>query len=140
MERFDIHLGVATGPIEVWYYPGNATPNYNDAYANALSTVVTGQGQGSVTPLPALTTPINIPAGLTYTFYITAGVFDELNMYYSVGVQLGQVYASDVNLEIRDGYASGYPFMGYASPRRWNGKDQIMHALLHKIVVLVVVH
>jgi len=122
VERIDVHLAAKTGPIEIWFYPGTATPIYNSLYQQALYVDdVTGNGHGAITPLPDLTNPIVIPAGETYTLYVTGADSEAHDMYYSTGTGLGQVYASDDNLEIREGYVSGYPFRGSASPRQWNG-------------------
>ena len=118
-------MDAVTGPIEVWYRPGTASPYYESSYKNALQKTITGQGKGNVTSLPAFAIPIVIPAGSTYTLYVTAAVSEVFRLWRDVGQQLHQVYASDKYLEIKEGYASGYPLAGDVSPRRWNGKSQL---------------
>lgn len=87
---------------------------------------VAGQGKGNVTSLPEFTNPVVIPAGATYSFYITvADLYLGTNCWYNIGTGVGTVHASDSNIEIGEGYAMGYPFLGYSDERRWNGKFDI---------------
>ena len=125
VKRLYVNMDAATGLLEVWYRPGTISPNYVSSYQNAMRQQVTGKGRGNVTSLPAFTNPIYIPANSTYTFYVTTAVADAFALWYNWGTKLSQVYASDSYLEIKEGYAIGYPFSGYAEPRLWNGKSQL---------------
>ena len=84
------------------------------------SVQVTGQGKGGTTVLQDFVVPVNIPAFSKQSFYVTSA--DDKDVWYSIGQQLGQAYASDDNLSILEGYALGYGFVGASGPRRWNGK------------------
>ena len=85
---------------------------------------VTGQGKGNATPLPDFPVPVIIPANSKQSFYITSA--DEKDVWYDIGQQVSRSYASDGNLDILDGYALGYGFVGSTSPRRWNGKSSLL--------------
>ena len=82
---------------------------------------VTGQGKGNATPLPDFPVQVIIPANSKQSFYVTST--DEKDVWYDIGQQVGRSYASDGNLDILDGYALGYGFVGSSGPRRWNGKS-----------------
>ena len=127
---FDINMdGASTpqpAPIEIYFHPGIA-PGFssptNYPYTKIFQDDVTGKGKGNVTALPDLTVPVIIPAGSTYSFYITVANFTfGTNIWYNVGVAVGDVVASDQYIEIGEGYALGYPFLGYTQKRRWNGE------------------
>ena len=119
--------------IEIYSRPGViVTNNYDNGWFLLQSVQVTGQGKGSTTALPDFTIPVNIPAFAKQSFYVTSA--DEKDVWYGLGQQLGQAYASDDNLDVLEGYALGYGFKGASSPRRWNGKwmliltsDSYMH-------------
>ncbi|KAL7519661.1 hypothetical protein ACHAWX_004418, partial [Stephanocyclus meneghinianus] len=121
VNRLDVHMTASTAPIQVWYRPGNQSPSYMDTYENVLDTEITGNGLNAMTPLPAFTTPIVIPADSTYTFYVTTKTNGASTMYYEVGTLLGQAFASDEFLDINEGYAMRYAFSSPAYPRKWNG-------------------
>jgi hypothetical protein len=80
---------------------------------------------GPGTPVTVdLTTPVTIPAGEQYGFYVTTIGSDGLGVEYSGGVSVGSVAASDANVAILDGVGSDYPFggsIGNGIPRRFNG-------------------
>lgn len=126
VNRLDVHMTASTAPIQVWYRPGNQSPSYMDTYENVLDTEITGNGLNAMTPLPAFTTPIVIPADSTYTFYVTTKTNGASTMYYEVGTLLGQAFASDEFLDINEGYAMRYAFSSPAYPRKWNGVFTLM--------------
>ncbi|KAL7440861.1 hypothetical protein ACHAXH_006843 [Discostella pseudostelligera] len=104
--------------------PGFSSVNY--PYTKIFQNNVTGEGKGNVTELPDLTTPVIIPAGSTYSFYITvASLSFGTNIWYNIGVAVGDIVASDELISIGEGYALGYPFVGYTPKRRWNGGCKI---------------
>jgi len=72
--------------------------------------------------LPDFTSPVVIPAGSTYSFYVTvADLHLGTYIFYNLGTTVGTVYSQDQYMEIAEGYAMGYPFLGYSASRKWNG-------------------
>lgn len=112
-------------PLEVHILPG-VDPGYQDPtspYVKIYEGDIQGQGKGNVTSLPAFVEPVTIPAGATYSFYITvANLFLGTNLWYNIGNGVGNTVAQDDNLVVGEGWALGYPFLGYSDQRRWNGK------------------
>eukprot|EP00579_Thalassiosira_antarctica_P010430 CAMPEP_0201908862 /NCGR_PEP_ID=MMETSP0903-20130614/840_1 /ASSEMBLY_ACC=CAM_ASM_000552 /TAXON_ID=420261 /ORGANISM="Thalassiosira antarctica, Strain CCMP982" /LENGTH=368 /DNA_ID=CAMNT_0048443295 /DNA_START=177 /DNA_END=1283 /DNA_ORIENTATION=- len=126
---FDINMSGPPSPnpapLEVHFLPG-IDPGYSDPqtypYQMIFQGDIAGQGKGSVTSLPDFTNPVVIPAGATYSFYITvADLWLGTNLWYNIGSAVGSVVASDQYMEIGEGYALGYAFLGYSDKRRWNG-------------------
>jgi len=113
-------------PLEVYFLPGIDPGSYQPSthpYQMIYQADVSGEGKGNVTSLPDFATPVIIPPGATYSFYITvANLWLGTNLWYNVGSQVGSIVASDDYLEIGEGYAVAYPFLGYSAQRRWNGK------------------
>ncbi|KAL9180649.1 hypothetical protein ACHAXT_011102 [Thalassiosira profunda] len=129
IKRFDVNMSGPPAPnpapTEVYFLPA-IDPGYQDTqtypYQKIFDGMVDGQGKGSVTPLPAFDSPVVIPAGATYSFYITTvGLQLGTNLWYNIGSNVGDVVASDANIEVGEGWALGYPFLGYSDQRRWNG-------------------
>lgn len=129
IESFDINMdgppSPSPAPIEVYFLPdtdpGFQSSNYQ--YTKIFDGDIAGEGNGNVTSLPEFTNPVVIPPGATYSFYITVASFQlGTNLHYNIGSQVGSVVASDANLEIGEGWALAYPFLGYSANRRWNGK------------------
>ena len=113
-------------PLEVWFVPG-IDPGYKDVasfpYQKIFEGDIAGQGKGNVTPLPDFAQPVVIPAGATYSFYITvADLYLGTSLWYNIGQQVGAIVADDQYMAVGEGYALGYPFLGYSQERRWNGK------------------
>ena len=113
-------------PLEIHVLP-DQDPGYQDTlnypYQLIFQQDIAGQGKGNVTSLPELASRVVIPPGATYSFYITiADLWLGTSVYYNIGSQVGSVVASDTYLEIGEGWALGYPFLGYSAQRRWNGK------------------
>lgn len=112
-------------PLEIWFLPyldpGDRTAK--PYYQMALRENITGAGFGKATSLPALETPITIPAGAAYSFYITiANMTLGTTLGFTRGSGVGSVAASDDHLEIGEGYILPYPFRSYTADMRWNGK------------------
>ena len=116
IERFDINMDVGEYPVQVYYRPGIADYRYDDSYTLAFGSNVTGVGKGLVTPMPSLSSPVLVSPGEPMTFYVTVASSDTTaaNLWYSDGVGSGTTYASDDNINLIEGYASGYPWRGYA--------------------------
>lgn len=123
---FDINVDAGSTTIEVYSRPGViVTNNYDNGWFLLQTAQVTGQGKGNTTPLPDFVVPINIPAFSKQSFYVTSA--DEKDVWYHIGQQLGQAYATDDNLNVLEGYALGYGFVGASGPRRWNGEKELQH-------------
>jgi hypothetical protein len=85
-----------------------------------------------------LATPVVIPAGASYSFYITvanATLGTLLN--FQSGSGMGNVSAFDENIEIHNGYSMLYPFKSYNTNTgkgwKWNGKNLIDSALIFSL-------
>jgi hypothetical protein len=118
---FDGHLAAAAvADVEIYYkkdgYAG--FENISSAWTFAGSAFgVTGEGIGIPTPYP-IALNITIPAGQTYAFYITSKTAD---VNYTYGTVTGNVFASDDNIEIKEGNAINYAFGNFTEPVQWNG-------------------
>lgn len=123
IERLDINMDAATDPVQVYYRIGYVDYRYDDSYKLVYGGDITGAGKGLVTPLPSFTSPVLVTPGTPVTFYVTVANTDGANLWYDVGVGSGTTYASDDNINIIEGFASGYPWRGYALDRKWNGKS-----------------
>lgn len=123
IERFDINMDVGEYPVQVYYRPGIADYRYDDSYRLAFGSNITGVGKGLVTPLPNLASSVTVFPGEPMTFYVTVASEDTTaaNLWYDDGVGAGTIYASDDNINLIEGYASGYPWRAFALDRRWNG-------------------
>jgi hypothetical protein len=109
--------------IEVYYKTGtwNGFANTPSAWTLVASFPVIYTGGFVNVPLSTLVT---IPAGATYSFYVTsnnAGV--SLN--YSNGTSVGNIFSSDANIAFLEGGGMEYPFTAGTDavfqPRVWNG-------------------
>ena len=85
-----------------------------------------------------MATPVVIPAGASYSFYITvanATLGTLLN--FQSGSGMGNVSAFDENIEIHNGYSMLYPFKSYNTNTgkgwKWNGKNLIDSALIFSL-------
>ena len=75
-------------------------------------------GQNVPTPL-GLDLGINVTAGSTVAFYVTMTTTTAIN--YTNGGTVGDVWASDANLELYEGAGKVYPFGSTFQPRNFNG-------------------
>lgn len=118
---FDVHL-TGTATIEVYAvtngtsYVGNEA---NPAAWTLLGSVpnVVGAGAGVPTTVPLT---INVPVNPSQVqgFYVTttAGTLTYTN-----GTTLGNVFASNSDIQFLEGIGNAYPFGAVFSPRVWNG-------------------
>lgn len=110
-----------TGNYEIYYRAGTHVGSENNAGAWTFlggATGVTSAGNNLPTALP-IPIGVTIPAGQTYSFYITndfgAGVS------YTDGTAVGNFLASDANLTIYEGVGKSYPFGLTFNVRNFNG-------------------
>ena len=120
---FDGHGVAGTNTWGIYYRKDNFlnTPGSNLSsngwiFVDSVSNVVSA-GLGLPTTIP-INISIAIPAGKTYSFYVM--VFTGNNVYYSVGTGLGNVNTSNIDLQVKDGYA-GQTFNCTGNPRVFNG-------------------
>ena len=118
---FDGHISSGSSSnIEIYYKKGSYIGYENNASAwhfLGVANGVNGMGIGIPTPYP-LSLNLMIPAGNTYSFYITSNS-NSLN--YSYGTAEGSVFAADGNLQVKEGIAITYPFGATLQPVQWNG-------------------
>lgn len=110
-----------TANYEIYYRAGTHVGSENNAAAWTFLGGVTGitsAGNNLPTPLPI---PINItiPAGQTYSFYITNDFGGGTS--YTDGTAVGNFLASDANITVYEGVGKSYPFGLTFNVRNFNG-------------------
>jgi hypothetical protein len=123
---FDINLGSTAGTMvamEIHYRPGTHVGFDNSSAGWTLvgSGTAVSAGTGSPTPIPI---PVNvqIPAGQTYAFYVTA-VSGSIK-YQGTGStpSVGSVYMQDTHMTLKVGTGKSYPFTGGFAHRAYSGE------------------
>lgn len=90
-----------------------------NAWINIAAVQVQGQGRGQPTPLPdGAFDPVSLNEGEMRSFYVT---LTTPEMRYTSGGKLGEVYASNSDLQFLEGVGKSYPFRSTYRPRVWNG-------------------
>ena len=79
---------------------------------------ITSNGLDMPTPIP-IDVNIAMAAGTTHAFYISTTGGSSTK--YTDGNSLGAVFASDANLQVRQGTGINYPFAFNIAPRKLNG-------------------
>ena len=103
-------MDAATDTIRVETRPGE-TASWVDHRSDgwvviANFTDIVGQGIGTPTPLPDFASPVVIPTGTKQAFYVTTSpVYPPADLWLSEASALGDVAASNADIEILDGYA-----------------------------------
>ena len=125
INSFDIHGDTgATFDVEVYAKTGTYVGFETDPGAWTLIGTAPGivsNGDGVATPLDLMLGYV-MDAGETHAFYVTPTDFSTGGFNYTNGTGVGNVFASDANIEFLEGSGSGYPFDGTLfSPRVWNG-------------------
>jgi hypothetical protein len=113
---FDMNCDLA-GDWEIYYRTGTHVGNTTNAGAWTLVGSATGVPNNPVntpTPIP-IPVNVNIPAGQTYSFYVTYSSGTGMN--YTNGTAVGNVYSSDANISIMEGTGKAYPFGADYTPR-----------------------
>gem|GEM_PF-5115178 len=110
-----------TGNYEIYYRAGTHVGFENNAAAWTFlggATGITSAGNNVPTALPI---PINvvIPAGQTYSFYITNDFGAGTS--YTDGTAVGNFLANDANLTVFEGVGKSYPFGLTFNVRNFNG-------------------
>lgn len=110
-----------TANYEIYYRPGTHVGFENNAAAWTFLGGVTGitsAGNNLPTALP-IPININIPAGLTYSFYITNDFGGGTS--YTDGTAVGNFLAADANITVFEGVGKSYPFGLTFNVRNFNG-------------------
>jgi hypothetical protein len=120
IKGFDIHAAGPVGPairpypapLEIYVLPGvdpgdeNNIPFYRKIFEG---TIGPGAGWNKVTPLPKLASPVVIPAGSSYSFYITFTNSILGVIYLTRVLSVGSVAALDEYVNVLNGYGMVYP-------------------------------
>lgn len=112
---FDVHQSSGTYDYELYYRVGSYVGFDSNAGAwTRIDTAdnVVAEGYGVPTPIPfnqLAASPLVIPAGQTYSFYITTRGTGTIKMTYESNQ--GGVYESDPNLIFYEGVTKTYPFL-----------------------------
>ena len=120
---FESNFATGTTGVEIWYRPGTHVGFANSSIGWTLlgtANNVVGAGVNIPTAIPI---PINITinAGATAAFYITRTTAGGPLVQYTNGTAVGTVFASDANLQVKDGTGKDYSFGASFTPRRFNG-------------------
>ncbi|PJA08898.1 MAG: hypothetical protein COX70_02770 [Flavobacteriales bacterium CG_4_10_14_0_2_um_filter_32_8] len=83
------------------------------------SGAVTGAGVGVPVEVP-VDIAYSMNAGSTHAFYVTANAAGT-TFNYTNGTTVGNTWASDANITLKEGNGGGYPFAVTFSPRNFNG-------------------
>lgn len=120
--NFDANLYTGTtANYEIYYRAGTHVGFENNAAAWTLLGGVTGLtslGNNVPTPIP-VNFSVTIPAGQTYSFYVTNDFGAGLS--YTDGTAVGNFLASDANIRINEGVGKSYPFGLTFNVRNFNG-------------------
>ena len=109
--------------IEVYYRVGTWVGFSGNSAGWTLVTSVPITAPGGLVNVPLATT-VDIPAGQTYSFYVTSNN-TSVSLNYSNGTAVGSVFSSDANISFLQGGGMDYPFTAGTGavyqPRVWNG-------------------
>lgn len=118
---FDVQFSAGSGVVEVWYRPGTHVgfSTSNAGWTLATTATLTSNGTGQLTRIPS-SILVPVPAGQTYGFYVvcTSG----LDVRYSNGTAVGNVYAQNSDLKLLEGTTGDVYFNATTTPRAFNGQ------------------
>ena len=124
-------------PVEIYFAPGvdpgKKTSSF--VYRKIYNGTIFGAGTNNVTSLPELENAVVIPAGASYSFYITVAKFSLGYIQCTKVLSEGDVAASTEYVEVLDGYFMGHPFLYYNPGYRWNGKQLIIKVILSNRII-----
>lgn len=124
----DMFVSTAVSDLQIWAVTCGGTMVGKHATPGAWTQVanfqnITGLGSGTMTVLPAFPVPLDLLPGTTGIYiFRTSG---SPHYQSSPAVTLGQVIASDANLQIQAGYGLSANFVTVATPttyRAWPGR------------------
>jgi hypothetical protein len=121
---FDANLDAGTSNVVIYTKAGThvgfeVTPAAWTLVGTAINLVSAGTNLPTYIPVAV---NISIAAGATQAFYITRTTVGGPTTAYTNGVAVGNIYASDANLRIREGTGKDYSFGANFTPRKFNGR------------------
>ncbi len=119
---FDVNMATGTTGVSIYYKIGThvgftVTPG---AWTLIGTANVAGNGVNIPTYIP-VNCNVSVSAGCTVAFYITRTTANGAIINYTNGTAVGFVFASNANLQVKDGTGKDYPFGADFTPRRFNG-------------------
>ena len=117
---FDMNVDGGNDVAEVWFKTGThvGSENNSGVWTLLASNAVTGAGAGTPTNL-GLNLSQQLTAGQTYAFYVT--IQGSIGFNYTDGTAVGNVTASNADLQVLEGTGKEYPFASSFTPRIFNG-------------------
>jgi hypothetical protein len=125
IDSFDIHSNLVVGALanfEVYFKTGTwvgSETTAGDWTLVGTATNIPSAGGGVGSPL-GLSLGINVAAGETVAFYVTSSDVSTIR-YTNSGGLVGDVWASDANVQVLKGAGKSYPFASTFQPRNFNG-------------------
>lgn len=119
---FDVNMATGTTGVSIYYKIGThvgftVTPG---AWTLIGTTNVAGNGVNIPTYVP-INVNVSVTAGCTVAFYITRTTANGAIINYTNGTAVGFVFASNADMQVKDGTGKDYPFGASFTPRRFNG-------------------
>jgi len=116
---FDANLGVGAHTMEVHYRQGSFVGHESSSSGWTLIGTATTNATAQDAPTP-VNVPVNvsIPQGQTYAFYVTT---QGTSNRYINGTSVGNVFASDQNIQVLEGVGKSYPFASTFTTRNYSG-------------------
>ncbi len=109
VRKVSVLLAAGSYTVEIYFRAGTYVGHETSATGWSLvgSAAVTSTGVTSLTPVP-IALDLQLVGGQTYGFYITTTGGREMK--YTDGTAVGNVYASDANVQIKEGWGGAYAF------------------------------
>ncbi len=120
VNSFDVHAPVEVYDYEVYYKTGTWVGFEANSSAWTLigaANGIVGNGVGVATPLN-LNLNLSLTAEQTYAFYVTS---TGGSIKYTDGTAVGNICASNSDIQIEEGWGGAYLFGTPNTPRIWNG-------------------
>ena len=122
----DIHTrSTSTVSVIVWTRRGPYPDIEGDTtgWSRLWEQEVLGQGGGRPTPLDCFATPVQIPANVSQSFYVSILSLDYFGFRYTLGSDVGGVWAENNDLVFYQGHGvGGFPLAKFFPERVFNGE------------------
>ena len=120
---FEVNMATGSTPVAIYYKLGThvgfaTTPGAWTLIGTSPSIPGAGTNVPTAVPVPV---NISVTAGCTVAFYITRTTANGPIINYTNGTAVGFVFASNADLQVKDGTGKDYPFAASFTPRRFNG-------------------
>ncbi|CAN5326415.1 hypothetical protein BH09BAC5_BH09BAC5_00790 [soil metagenome] len=120
---FDVNMATGVTDVAIYYKVGTHVGFQTNAPAWTLigtAPNVNGLGTNLATYIP-VNVNVAVTSGCTVAFYITRTTVNGGIINYTNGTFVGNVYAANVDMQVKDGTGKDYPFGASFTPRRFNG-------------------